>query len=324
MKLKPTGPPWQVASRPLRARDLRVVAPWQIMTCMSQPQRQLDTRIHQLDSRIEIVTPENIAFHYVLAGPFRRLPAYLIDCGICATVLVVSLVAIGMFAAIGGPAGLGFGAWLLLAFLLSWFYFGLFETFWNGQTPGKRLMGLRVLSTDGQPINAMQAVLRNVLRAVDAMPILGPAEFGIPFYMVGLVAMAANSRYQRLGDLTCRTIVVVERRSKLQGVSPIQHPDVVRFAQNLPLSFVVNRGLAHALSLYVARRERLSPARRYEIARTLSEPLVERFALPHDTNPDLLLCALYYRTFIADSGGEPILSPASEAAQMADAEVTLP
>ena len=43
---------------------------------MTQPQRQLD-------SRIEIVTPENIAFHYVLAGPFRRLPAYLIDCGIC-------------------------------------------------------------------------------------------------------------------------------------------------------------------------------------------------------------------------------------------------
>ena len=60
--------------------------------------------------------------------------------------------------------------WLLLAFAVSWFYFGLFETFWNGQTPGKRMMGLRVLSVTGQPINAMQAILRNILRAVDAMP----------------------------------------------------------------------------------------------------------------------------------------------------------
>jgi len=283
---------------------------------MTQPQRQLD-------SRIEIVTPENIAFHYVLAGPFRRLPAYLIDCGICVGVLVAGLFLVTLFAAIGGPMGFFGGFWLLAAFVISWFYFGLFETFWNGQTPGKRLMGLRVLSTDGQPVNAMQAILRNVLRAIDSLPLIGGNEFGIPLYMVGLIAMGMNSRYQRLGDLTCRTIVVVERRSKLRGVAPVQHPEVIRFAQYLPRSFVVYRELAHALSVYVSRRERLSPARRYEIARTLSEPLVERFGLPADTNPDLLLCALYYRTFIGESPGEPILPPAAEAAGMADAEVTL-
>ncbi len=283
---------------------------------MSQPPRQLD-------SRIEIVTPENIAFHYVLAGPFRRLPAYLIDCAICVGTLLAGLLVIGMFAAIGGPGGLGFGLWLLAAFAVTWFYFGLFETFWNGQTPGKRLMGLRVLSTDGQPINAMQAILRNVLRAVDAMPIWGPAELGIPFYMLGLVAMSLNDRYQRLGDLTCGTIVVVERRSKLRGVAPLEHPEVVRFAQQLPHSFVVHRDMAQALSMYVARRERLSPARRYEIARTLSEPLVARFGLPLETNPDLLLCALYYRAFIADSPGDAVVSPAVEAAATADAEVTI-
>ena len=283
---------------------------------MSQPPRQLD-------SRIEIVTPENIAFHYVLAGPFRRLPAYLIDCGICISVLLAGLFVVTLFAVVGGLGGFGFGVWLLVAFAITWFYFGLFETFWNGQTPGKRLMGLRVLSTDGQPINAMQAILRNVLRAVDAMPIWGPAEFGVPFYMLGLAAMACNSRYQRLGDLTCGTIVVVERRSKLRGVAPIQHPEVVRFAQQLPHSYVVPREMAHALSVFVSRRERLAPARRYEIARTLSEPLVERFNLPPNTNPDLLLCALYYRTFIGDTPGEAVRSPAVEAAEMADAEVTV-
>ena len=49
-------------------------------------------------------------------------------------------------------------------FLVSWFYGGFFEAYWNGQTPGKRIMGLRVLSTNGRPINGYQAVLRNLLR----------------------------------------------------------------------------------------------------------------------------------------------------------------
>ena len=46
----------------------------------------------QLDSRIDIVTPENIAFHYLLAGPFRRLPAYLIDCAIITVFLLITLI----------------------------------------------------------------------------------------------------------------------------------------------------------------------------------------------------------------------------------------
>jgi uncharacterized RDD family membrane protein YckC len=278
----------------------------------------------QLDSRIEIVTPENIAFHYLLAGPFRRLPAYLIDCAICIIFLVAALVVVGLWSAWDGVGGLALGMWLVLAFVVSWFYFGLFEALWNGQTPGKRLMGLRVLSVDGQPINAMQAVMRNVLRGVDAMPIVGPsAELGIPFYMVALVAMSASRRFQRLGDLACGTIVVVERRSALRGVAPIQHPDVVQFAAHVPPHFVAGRGLAHALSVYVARRELFSPARRFEIARTLGEPLCERIGLPPDTNPDLLLCALYYRTFIADRAGEAPMSAAAEAAEMEAAEVAI-
>lgn len=285
---------------------------------MSKPPRQLD-------SHIEIVTPENIAFHYLLAGPFRRLPAYLIDCAICVSFLLATLILVGLWSTLGVLAGLSFGLWLLVAFVVSWFYFGLFETFWNGQTPGKRLMGLRVLSVDGQPINAMQAVMRNVLRSIDAMPFWGlSAELSVPFYMVALVSMTASDRYQRLGDLACGTMVVVERRSALRGVAPIQHEEVLRFAQNLPVHFVASRAMGHALSVYMARRELFSPARRFEIARTLAEPLCERFALPADTNPDLLLCALYYRTFIAEkAGGERPVSAEAEAAQMAAAEVVI-
>jgi uncharacterized RDD family membrane protein YckC len=264
----------------------------------------MSTPPRQLDSRIEIVTPENIAFEYVLAGPFRRLPAFLIDVFIRAAALFVIFVVCIFFSVIGAGS-IGLGMFLIIWFGLSWFYGGLFETLWNGQTPGKRLLGLRVLSLDGQPINALQAVLRNVLRDVDAQPMVG---FGvgivIPFYMLALIAMASNNRFQRLGDLASGTIVVVERRSQLRGLAAMTQPEVVAFALNLPVNFAASRAMSQALSIYVARRDRFSPPRRFEIARTLAEPLCERWGLPADTNPDLLLCALYYRTFIADRAAD--------------------
>ncbi|MGD9721949.1 MAG: RDD family protein [Pirellulales bacterium] len=254
----------------------------------------------QLDARIEIVTPENIAFHYVLAGPFRRLPAYLIDVALRLAVLAT----IGIIVALSGYAGLGglgFGVFLVSWFILSWFYGGMFEALWNGQTPGKRWMGLRVLSIDGRPINAMQAVLRNILRDVDAWPMVGAGgPVGIPLFMVGLFTAAANDRYQRLGDLACGTIVVIENKTRLRGLAAVDQREVLAIAEQLPPSFVANSALAQTLSAYVARRDRFSHARRHELAGTLAEPLIERFNLPLDTNPDLLLVAMYYRAFIAD------------------------
>jgi uncharacterized RDD family membrane protein YckC len=262
----------------------------------------MPTPRRQLDSRIAIVTPENIAFDYVLAGPFRRLPAYLVDVGIRMGVVLVFLVA-ALFGGVAGSFGLGVGAGaaLIIWFILSWFYGGLFEALWNGQTPGKWLFGLRVLSIDGRPINAMQAVLRNILRDVDAWPIAagygGPLS--VPLYMVGLVAMAANDRYQRLGDLACGTMVVVEKRIKLRGLTQVNQSEVLELARRLPANYTASRALSHALSTYVARRERFAPARRFELARVLADPLLAQFQLPPDSNPDLLLCALYVHVFLA-------------------------
>lgn len=259
----------------------------------------------QLDSRYEIATPENIAFSYVLAGPFRRLPAFVVDLLLRAgTMFLVFLICTSFFAI--GAEGVGLSVILVTWFGLSWFYGGFFETVWNGQTPGKRLLGLRVLTVEGQPINALQAVLRNVLRDVDAMPIVG---VGIPLYVLGLVVMAANDRFQRLGDLACGTIVVVEKRRVLGGLVRINDAEVIRFSQSLPIEFSPNRAMAHALSVYVARRKLFSAARRYEIASTLAGPLGQRLGLPADTNPDLLLCALYYRKFIADRPGAEAEAP---------------
>ncbi|MCO6453716.1 MAG: RDD family protein [Pirellulaceae bacterium] len=265
--------------------------------------------VAQIDTKIEVVTPENIAFHYQVAGPARRAMAFLIDLVIRLGILfgVGCLTAVFGIVA-GGVAILGY---LIAYFLLDWFYGALFETFMNGQTPGKRVLGIRVLTVDGQPINGLQAVIRNVLRSVDLMPVLSLEMFGIPApmyiiptFMVGLVIMATNRRFQRLGDLVCRTMVVMEERQWLAGVARLDDPRAMRLADYLPADFQITRTLAQALAHYVERRGYYSEARRREVARHLGEPLLRQFGLPHDTSHDLLLCALYYRAFVADVGDE--------------------
>ena len=126
--------------------------------------------LEQLDSRIRVVTPENIAFEYRLAGPFWRLPAYLLGLLIRLAIFGILLVcALFIFGSLGAME-VGILVLLLGWLVLAWFYGGLFETFWNGQTPGKRVMQLRVISRDGRPVSGLQAVLRNILRVVDALP----------------------------------------------------------------------------------------------------------------------------------------------------------
>ncbi len=271
----------------------------------------------QLDTSIKVVTPENIAFSYRVAGPMRRLVAFLIDLGIRFTVVMVLMMVV-MF--VGMATSVFLGNWLtglavaglmVFLFLLEWFYGALFETFMNGRTPGKMMMGLRVLTVEGEPINGLQAVVRNLLRFADLMPLLslevlglGAPVYLIPTGIVGLVVMAMNPRFQRLGDLVCGTMVVVEERHWLTGVARLEDPRAAQLASLLPSNYVVNRRMARAVNNYVERRRHFSFARRREVAAHLAEPLLALFGLPADTSYDLLLCALYYRAFIADRGDD--------------------
>ena len=275
----------------------------------------MDPAARQLDTSVEIVTPENIAFRYRLAGPFRRLPAFLLD--VLIEVVAGFAVMFGASLLFGtiGLGGLGIGLTLAFWSLLFWFYGGLFETFWNGQTPGKRLLRIRVISLDGQPVNALQATLRNVLRILDAQP--------VTFFQLGLWAAAMNDRFQRLGDLACGTMVVVEERRRLPGVVRVTDPEAVRLAGLVPAGFKASRRLALALAAYVERRTAFSPGRRLEIARHVGEPLRRQFNLPPGTDLDMLLCGLYHRAFITDHddtglpGSSPFLEPQSPFIQLA-------
>jgi hypothetical protein len=100
-------------------------------------------------------------------------------------------------------------------------------------------------------------------------------------------------------------MVVIEERPDLHGLIRTGEPEAVRMASLIPASFQPSRTLSRTLAAYVERRRTFSPGRRLEIARHLAEPLRQKVNLSPGTNPDLLLCALYHRVFIADRQQEP-------------------
>ena len=121
---------------------------------MSQPSAagSPDTPI---DATVRLMTPERIVFEYPLGGPFRRFTASMVDLCLLA-LLVVGAVAVSLLLSLGAASGMGPA--LVAYFLLSWGYGAFCEGVFNGQTPGKRALGLRVVSECGVPITGAQAV----------------------------------------------------------------------------------------------------------------------------------------------------------------------
>jgi uncharacterized RDD family membrane protein YckC len=162
--------------------------------------------------QITIDTPEQIALEFPLAGIGSRFLAFALD-----TVLQILLYIAGTFALVGAakyasgmlrwldriPNTWGPALVLLFIFCVYWGYFALFEIFWNGQTPGKRMVRIRVIHNTGRPINVFEVVGRNLMRAVDGLP---------GMYMVGLITMMISQRNQRLGDYLVGSIVVHEKK----------------------------------------------------------------------------------------------------------------
>jgi len=166
----------------------------------------------QSSDQLHIHTPEQIALELPLAGIGSRFLGLAID-----TLLQIVLYLAGglLFAWIGisGIAHLvswlpasWFGAVMILfLFCVYWGYFAIFEILWNGQTPGKRLAKIRVIKESGRPINAYEAIARNLLRAIDVLPTL---------YGVGVVCMMLNSQNRRIGDFVAGTVVVHDQRTE--------------------------------------------------------------------------------------------------------------
>lgn len=269
-----------------------------------------------LDTTIAVVTPENIAFDYQLAGPFRRVPAYLIDLLVrwgAIVFLVVVAFFIGILIDIRTLSPFLIAGMLLTYFFISWFYGTLMETFFNGRTIGKWACGIRVIDVDGRPINGRRAFVRNLLKIVDLFPLATPGMFVdseippivlIPTGLAGLVTMMTTKRLQRLGDLAAGTMVIVDERSWRLPVAKVDDGRVAALASFIPADYRISRSMAKTLAIYAERRHYLTPARRREVARHLTNPLTERFEFRRDIDPDLLMYALYYKTFLSDASAE--------------------
>lgn len=263
---------------------------------------------NSIDLTAVITTPENIQFEYRIAGPFRRLPAFLLDFllrGICVVVFWFVMVICGVMASV--PMGMILFLIFLISFAFDWFYGLFFEAYWNGQTPGKWLTKTRVISVDGRPINAYQATVRNFLRLADFAPMVSlemispdaPPAYAIPTFLVSLLCMAISPRFQRLGDLAAGTMVVVNEGSWVPTNIKLEDTRVASLSEHIPPNFRMSSTLAKAIALYAERRSRISVGRRSELASHLAKPLLKQFGLLPDTSPDLLLCALYYREFVS-------------------------
>jgi uncharacterized RDD family membrane protein YckC len=244
-----------------------------------------------LDAVVRLDTPERIVFDHPLAGPFRRFCAYLMDLGL---VLVLMLVALLASLVLSGGSQSSLGPAFVAFFLITWGYGAFWEGLFNGQTPGKRALGLRVISQRGVPITAVQAVLRNLVGTVDGL---------VPFFfLTGLTSMLLTSKLQRLGDLAAGTIVVIEeRRSRLGLIRiPVQEPRVREILDHLPIRVAAGSTLARALSDYVRRRHRFGRGLREELAEPLARPLRARFGLSEAEPADAVLCAVYHRVFLGE------------------------
>jgi uncharacterized RDD family membrane protein YckC len=158
--------------------------------------------------QLKIDTPEQIALELPLAGIGSRFLAIAIDTLIQAALYFLTAIIFLLVLPLGTsmlmflPRLVGPAMAICLGFAIYWGYFAIFEILWKGQTPGKRYAGIRVIKESGRPINAFEAIGRNLMRAVDGMP-------GI--YGVGLVCMMCNRQSRRLGDFVAGTVVVHEK-----------------------------------------------------------------------------------------------------------------
>lgn len=230
--------------------------------------------------KLTIDTPEQIALEFPLAGAGSRFLAIAIDTLLqAAGFLVLGLLALGALwlRAAGLPSAATWTAAILLfsGFLLYYGYFAVFETMWSGQTPGKRTLGLRVISVTGQPLTPYAAILRNLLRIVDQLP-------GI--YAVGVLSIFFTERNQRLGDLAAGTVVVQELGLRPAAI-PRADADVARLgAARLTVDEI------EVIETFLARRGDLPEHARIGTARQLAVRIRQRLELrENDANDEELI-----------------------------------
>ena len=178
--------------------------------------------------RRSFVTPEGVDLKLELGGAGARAAAFMIDM-MAMTLILVIVTIILAFLALASKAEIMIVLWLIGAFLLRNFWFTLFEMSGRGATPGKRLIGLRVVARDGARLTGGAVLARNAMREIEVflpLAFLGAqAAEGVADALVTLFALVwsgiflffplFNRDRLRAGDLVAGTWVVRNVNSEL-------------------------------------------------------------------------------------------------------------
>ena len=252
--------------------------------------------------QLSIDTPELVAIEMPLAGIGSRFIALLVDyliwfAGFLLLFFLVVLILPGMHAFSKISAQWAAAIAVFLVFLLNWGYFTLFEAFWNGRTPGKRVARIRVIQRTGRAIGLFESMARNLVRYVDQFPF---------FYAVGVIVVFSTRQHQRLGDLAAGTLVVRDREQEtpLWGDSgsrtftaqafvpraPIPEPHT---AVTLPATGIARLSAAdlEVLEGFFARRLDMSLATRHALAERIASAIKAKSGLeqPSDASTETFL-----------------------------------
>ncbi|MCT7983361.1 RDD family protein [Laspinema sp. A4] len=252
----------------------------------------------RLFNRIQIQTPESVDLEFTLAGIGNRVSALMFDyfvLGLIQLTLVVVWLFGSLFLADVITNLLGTNErvqqWLIAILLFVVFgvyvgYFVWFEVFWQGQTPGKRRVQIRVIRDDGRPCGLQQSTLRALLRPVDDL------------LFIGAFLIALTSREKRLGDWVAGTVVIQEERAIAEANFPIsesahllknQVVERANLSALLPDDFAIIRE-------YLQRRTQLTSEARGKIGRQLAtqvKQVILQEPLPQKVSAEEFLEAVY-------------------------------
>jgi uncharacterized RDD family membrane protein YckC len=231
------------------------------------------------DDDVSVLSAENVFFEIETAGLAARFGAALIDITLQLFVLMLVSTLGALLVSYTMPIEiwatwmiyLGGAIYLLFAFLVIYAYYFFFEWLWDGQTPGKRALHLRVIQSNGMPITYWHAFLRNVIRIADFLPLM---------YGVGAVVGVLDTNNRRVGDLLAGTIVARERsetaKSKILDIkvavdqflstgAPIEKPQAPTNAP--PDALIAAPEMEEETDAQAAAMRRRLDAQDYELAR---------------------------------------------------------
>ncbi len=242
------------------------------------------------EEKIHIDTPENVIFGYNVAGMGSRFLAGLLDMVLIMLLMAAANITLYVFLRSMDATGMGLsGSWLwavfgILTFLIFWGYYIFFEMVWNGQSPGKRKLGLRVIRTDGSPITFTESLIRNFIRLVDFLP---------AYYGIGVMTMFIHKQTRRLGDLAAGTLVVHDRKVTLDSLGRTTNWELESWT-SFPRpaaggQYPVERLSAQDLQVvesFLLRRKQL--ANRATLADQIYRTMCERMGVPVDESLNFL------------------------------------